>query len=197
LWFEARSSGIRVTDLMQGPVYGHATDEARDDPMLMPHFHYDDIFGTVVNRFVAQAATGVPLTVYGRGSQLRGYIDLRDAMRCVELVALKPPRAGEMRVFNQFTEIFSVIELAERVARVGRSLGLGVEIGRIANPRREREEHYYRPAHDGLLKLGLEPRRLGDDRIAEMIEFVRRRRDAIDRRKILPRVAWAGEETAP
>ena len=140
---------------MQGPVYGHCSDEAREDGALFPHFHYDDIFGTVINRFVVQAVAGVPLTVYGKGGQQRGYLDLRDTLQCVALVAGNPPPPGEMRILNQFTEIFSVRDLAERVRQVGCDLGLDVAIRAAANPRRERDEHYYRPAHDGLLKLGL------------------------------------------
>jgi UDP-sulfoquinovose synthase len=197
LAFEARASGLRVTDLMQGPVYGHATDEAAGDPMLMPHFHYDDLFGTVLNRFVVQAVAGVPLTVYGSGAQMRGYIDLRDTVRCIELVALDPPAAGTLRIFNQFTELFAVRDLAERVARVGRATGLAVAVGAIPNPRPEREEHYYRPAHDGLLKLGLVPHLLSDARLAEMIGFVARHRERIDPRKILPRVSWSRREAGP
>jgi UDP-sulfoquinovose synthase len=138
----------------------------------------------------------VPLTVYGKGSQIRGYIDLRDTLQCVALVAANPPLPGRMRVYNQFTELFAVRELAERVQRVGRDSGLEVTIDALANPRREQEEHYYRPAHDGLLKLGLEPHYLSDDRLAAMIDFVRRHRGAIDTRKILPRVAWPAMTTA-
>ncbi|MGH6982309.1 MAG: NAD-dependent epimerase/dehydratase family protein, partial [Stellaceae bacterium] len=184
-------NGLRATDLMQGPVYGHCSDAARGDEALFPHFHYDDLFGTVVNRFAAQAATGVPLTVYGNGNQRRGYLDLDDTLQCIALVADAPPAPGKLRVFNQFTEIFSVRELAERVRDVGRRLGLDVSIRAIDNPRRERDEHYYRPAHDGLTRLGFAPRRLGDDRLAAMIEFVRRHRDAIDTARIMPRVSWA------
>jgi UDP-sulfoquinovose synthase len=197
LWFEARASGLRVTDLMQGPVYGHATDEAAGDPALMPHFHYDDIFGTVLNRFVTQAVAGVPLTVYGSGAQVRGCIDLRDTVRCIELAVLDPPAAGDMRIFNQFTELFAIRELADRICRVGRAMGFAADVGAIANPRPEREAHYYRPAHDGLVKLGLAPRLLTDERLAEMIEFVAAHRDAIDPSRIMPRVAWSRAERAP
>ena len=190
LHFETRTNGLRVTDLMQGPVYGHCSDEAQGDEALFPHLHYDDIFGTVINRFVAQAAAGIPLTVYGKGGQRRGYLDLRDTLQCVALVADNPPPPGKMRILNQFTEIFSVRELAERVTAVARGLGCDVAIRSLPNPRQERDEHYYRPAHDGLLKLGLEPHYLDDERLAAMIEFVRRHRDRIDAAKILPRVSW-------
>jgi len=196
LSFETRANGLRVTDLMQGPVYGHDTEEAASDERLFPHFHYDDIFGTVLNRFVTQAVAGVPLTVYGKGSQVRGYLDLRDTLQCVALVLANPPAPGQLRVYNQFTELFSVLDLADRVRRVGRDLGLDVGIAAVPNPRREQEEHYYRPAHDGLLRLGLKPHYLSDERLASMVTFVRRHRDAIDARKILPRVAWPDQTDA-
>lgn len=190
LWFESRASGLRVTDLMQGPVYGHCSDEAGGDEVLFPHFHYDDIFGTVLNRFAVQAVAGVPLTVYGKGGQRRGYLDLRDTLQCVALAAGNPPPPGQMRVFNQFTEIFSVRDLAERVDQVGRDLGLDVAIRSLPNPRREHDEHFYQPVHDGLLKLGLKPHYLSDERVAAMLEFVARHRDRIDAARIPPRVSW-------
>jgi UDP-sulfoquinovose synthase len=191
LWFYVRTYGLAVTDLMQGPVYGVSSDEADRDIRLFPHFHYDDIFGTVINRFMAQAVAGVPLTVYGQGGQVRGYLDLRDTLQCVELAALTPAAKGELRVFNQFTEIFSVSDLADRVRQVGNSLGLKVSVKALANPRLEAEGHYYRPAHTGLLDLGLKPHNLTDDRLARMLEFLIQHRDAIDPGKILPRVSWS------
>ena len=190
LWFYVRCYGLRVSDLMQGPVYGLSTDEADLDPRLQPNFHYDDIFGTVVNRFLVQAVAGVPLTVYGKGGQTRGYLNLRDTLQCIALAAANPPAQGELRVLNQFTETFSVNELAERVRRVGVAMGLPVTIRPIDNPRKEAEEHYYNPAHSGLLELGLEPHFMSDDIIAGMLEQVRRHRDRIVPDRILPRVRW-------
>jgi UDP-sulfoquinovose synthase len=191
LWFYVRTNGIRVTDLMQGPVYGLSTEEADLDERLWPNFHYDDIFGTVVNRFLVQAVAGVPLTVYGKGGQTRGYLNLKDTLQCVELAVNNPVRAGELRILNQFTEQFSVNELAERVRRVGNEMGLGVELASIRNPRKEAEEHYYNPAHSGLLELGLKPHYMTDEVVAEMLGRVLRHKDRIDRRKILPRVRWS------
>lgn len=191
LWFYVRTFGIRVTDLMQGPVYGLSTQECDLDERLLPNFHYDDIFGTVVNRFLVQAVAGVPLTVYGRGGQTRGYLNLRDTLQCVELAMVNPPDAGELRVLNQFTETFSVNDLAERVQRVGKEMGLDVRSQSLPNPRKEAEEHYYNPAHSGLLELGLEPHLMTDDVVAEMLEHVIRFRDHIDEKKILPRVRWS------
>ena len=190
LWFYVRSHGIRVTDLMQGPVYGLSTDESELDPQLMPNFHYDDIFGTVVNRFIVQAVAGVPLTVYGQGGQTRGYLNLRDTLQCVRLAAHNPPDKGQLRILNQFTETFSVNQLAARVQLAGAAAGLSVEIRSIPNPRKELENHYYHPAHSGLLELGLQPHFMTQEVLSEMIEQVMRHRERIDLRRIHPRVTW-------
>jgi UDP-sulfoquinovose synthase len=191
LWFYVRTHGLGVTDLMQGPVYGLSTIEADADARLAPHFHYDDIFGTVLNRFLVQAVAGVPLTVHGAGGQTRGFLNIEDTLQCVELALRHPAGAGEMRIFNQFTERFSVRELAERVASMGNRLGLDVRIASIPNPRKEREEHYYNPAHRALLDLGLEPHYLTDDVLANFLSRVQCHRQAIDTRRIMPRVRWS------
>lgn len=190
LWFYVRTYGIRATDLMQGPVYGLHTDQTTIDERLMPNFHYDDIFGTVLNRFLVQAVAGVPLTVYGKGGQTRGYLNLKDTLQCVDLAMNSPVDAGDLRILNQFTEQFSVNELAEKVARVGNASGLDVEIKNIDNPRKEREEHYYNPAHSGLTDLGLAPNYLTDDVVTDMLETVKRYSNRIDTRKVMPRVNW-------
>jgi UDP-sulfoquinovose synthase len=191
LWFYVRTYGLRVTDLMQGPVYGLSTDECELDDRLLPNFHYDDIFGTVVNRFLVQAVAGIPLTVYGKGGQTRGYLNLRDTLACVALAAAHPPRSGELRILNQFTETFSVNELAERVKSVGTTLGLSIEIRHIENPRKEAEEHYYHPVHSGLLELGLTPHFMTDEIIGSMLERILQYRDKIVVNRILPRVRWS------
>lgn len=190
LWFYVRTYGLRVSDLMQGPVYGLSTDESDQDQRLLPNFHYDDIFGTVVNRFLVQAVAGVPLTVYGKGGQVRGYLNLRDTIQCVALAAAKPAGRGELRILNQFTETFSVNELAERVQRVGAGMGIEVAIQAVDNPRKEKEEHYYNPAHSGLLDLGLQPTYMTNEILAAMMEQVIRYTAQIDTNKILPRVRW-------
>ncbi|MCP4834119.1 MAG: NAD-dependent epimerase/dehydratase family protein [Ilumatobacter sp.] len=191
LWYYVRMWDLRVTDLMQGPVYGLVTDENGGDESLLPSFAYDEIFGTVLNRFIVQAVAGYPLTVYGKGGQTRGYLNLKDTLNCIKLAADNPPDRGELRIFNQFTETFSVNELASRVESVGGSLGINVEIKQIDNPRKEKEEHYYNPAHTGLLELGLEPNFLTDERLAEMIEFVSKYRDRISSERIFRGVKWA------
>lgn len=191
LWFYVRTYGLRVTDLMQGPVYGLSTAESDLDENLLPNFHYDDIFGTVVNRFLVQAVAGVPLTVYGKGGQTRGYLNLKDTLQCVALAVEKPAEKGELRIFNQFTEQFSVNELAERVSRVGNLMGLHVAVKSIANPRKEQEDHYYNATHSGLLELGLQPNYFTDEVVASMLELVIKHEGAIVQRRILPRVRWS------
>ena len=191
LWFYVRLYGLRVTDLMQGPVYGFQTAETDLDDQLFPHFNYDDIFGTVVNRFLVQAVANVPLTVYGGGGQTRGYLNLKDTLNCVELAMLNPVKKGELRILNQLTETFSVNELSEKIQRVGSSLGLDVAIETVENPRKELEEHYYNPSHSGLLEMGLKPNYMTDDVVAGMLEQVMLHKKRIDINKLLPRVKWS------
>ncbi len=190
LWFYVRTFGIAVTDLMQGPVYGLSTPEADLDDSLMPNFHYDDIFGTVINRFLVQAVAGIPLTVYGQGDQSRGFLDIRDTLQCIELSMNQPAAAGELRIMNQFVETFSMNQLAGMVQRVGNGLNLEVEIDHIDNPRKEPEDHYYNPTRTKLLELGLKPHPLTDEMIAAMLGKISEYRDHIDTDKIMPRVRW-------
>ncbi|MEE9386780.1 MAG: NAD-dependent epimerase/dehydratase family protein [Nannocystaceae bacterium] len=197
LWFYVRTYGLRVTDLMQGPVYGLATDETELDPRLAPNFHYDDIFGTAVNRFLVQAVAGVPLTVYGKGGQTRGYLNLKDTLQCVDLAVCEPVARGKLRILNQFTEQYSVNQLAECVQVAGELRGLSVEISPIENPRKEKEDHYYNAAHSGLLELGLKPHPMTAQVLAEMLDRVIEHKSDIDPRRILPRVRWNDKNSAP
>lgn len=190
LWFYVRIYGLRVTDLMQGPVYGLSTDEADLDERLCPNFHYDDIFGTLVNRFLVQAVAGVPLTVYGGGGQTRGYLNLRDTLQCVRLAADNPAGKGELKIFNQLTETFSVNEVATKVQSVGNAMGLDVEVKSIPNPRKELEEHYYNPTHSGLKELGLKPHYMTDEVVEAMLRRVMDNKDRIVDDRIMPRVKW-------
>jgi UDP-sulfoquinovose synthase len=190
LWFYVRLYGLRVTDLMQGPVYGLATPETELDPRLAPNFHYDDIFGTVINRFLTQAVVGEPLTVYGRGGQTRGYLNLLDTLQCIELALANPSAKGDLRIYNQFTEVFSIRDIAERVARAAATLGMNAAVRSLPNPRREKEEHHYKVEHSALLQLGLQPHLMTDAVLAGMLEKVRAHKDKIDVGKILPRVCW-------
>ena len=190
LYFYVRMWDLRVTDLNQGPVYGIETDERLDDDRLLSIFNYDDVFGTVLNRFLVQAAVGFPLTVYGKGGQVRGYLNIQDTLACVELSIRHPAERGRYRVFNQFVETFTVNELAEKVVQAGKHLGIEVTIKNIENPRREAEEHYYNPAHTGLLGLGLEPHLLTEEAAVKMLSFVLKHKDRIQKDYILPKVTW-------
>ncbi len=190
LWFYVRTWGIRVTDLMQGPVYGISTDESNNDERLMPNFHYDEIFGTVLNRFIVQAVIGYPLTVYGKGDQIRGYININDTMQCVYLSAIRPANKGELRIFNQMTETFSVNDLAGKVQSIGKGLGHDIKINHIENPREEQEEHYYNPKYTGLLELGLKPHYLTDETLRKIFHIVEKYKDCINRGAIFRGVKW-------
>ncbi len=192
LWFYVRTCGLRVTDLMQGPVYGLSTTETDLDRQLMPNFHYDDIFGTVVNRFLVQAIAGIPLTVYGKGGQTRGYLNLRDTLQCVRLAVQNPVKRGELRILNQFTETLSVNDIARRVKAAAAHLKLEVRIDHLANPRREAEDHYYNPKNSGLLDLGLKPSLMTEEALAAMLKELMPYRGEIDLKKVRPRVSWSG-----
>jgi len=172
IWFGVRMWDLRVTDLMQGPVYGMVTDESEDDLGLRTIFNYDEIFGTIVNRFIVQAVVDYPLTVYGKGGQTRGYLNIKDTLQCVYLSAVTPAKKGSLRIFNQIMETFSVNELAELTSRVGRRFGLDVKIESVDNPRIEQEDHYYNPDYQGLLELGVEPHYLNEESMGEMFEVV-------------------------
>ena len=191
LWYYVRVWGLRVTDLMQGPVYGIFTDESLLDSRLLTLFSYDEIFGTVLNRFIVQAVAGYPLTVYGKGGQTRGYLNIKDTLQCVSLAIENPPKEGELNIYNQFTETFSVNELALKVKNEASKFGLEISIKNINNPRKEMEEHYYNPAHTGLLELGLKPNYLTDSVLNKMIEHVLKYKDSIDKKMIFRGVKWA------
>jgi UDP-sulfoquinovose synthase len=188
--FACRAWGLRATDLHQGVVYGIQTDETRLDDRLTTRFDYDDVFGTALNRFCVQAVIGHPLTVYGTGGQTRGYLNIEDTLRCVELAVIHPAEFGELRVFNQFTESFSIMELAELVRKAGAAYGLDVEIRPVDNPRVELEHHYYNPAHTKLLDLGLRPHLLSAELVESMFSVIERFRDRVIEDHILPRDRW-------
>jgi UDP-sulfoquinovose synthase len=190
IMFACKIWKLRATDLNQGVVYGTTTEETLLDEALINRFDYDEVFGTVLNRFCAQAAVGHPLTVYGQGGQTRGFLHIRDTVRCVELACLHPAEPGECRVFNQFTEQFSVLEVAELVKTAGNKLGLDVEIDRIQDPRVESEQHYYNAKHSRLLGLGLKPHYLSDSLLDSLMNIAIRYRDRIDVSMFLPQVDW-------
>jgi UDP-sulfoquinovose synthase len=188
--FACRIWDLRATDLNQGVVYGTTTDETALHPQLITRFDYDGIWGTVLNRFCVQAAVGEPLTVYGKGGQTRGFLDIRDTVRCIELAAMNAPAAGEYRVYNQFTEQFSVLGLAEKVEHARAAHGLPTTIAHVPNPRREKEEHYYNAKHQRLLDLGLEPHGLSDTLIDHVVQTVEANVSRVRRNTIEATIDW-------
>jgi UDP-sulfoquinovose synthase len=193
--FACRVWGLRATDLNQGVVYGHDTEHTTLHPGLATRFDYDEVFGTVLNRMVVQAVLGLPLTVYGTGGQTRGLINIVDTVECIRLAAETPPEPGEFRVFNQFTEQMSVMEVAETVAAAYPG---HTTIEHLDNPRVEAEAHYFRAAHTRLLDLGLVPHLLSDTLIESLFAVAHRFRDNADIATIAPRIRWtnnAGESS--
>jgi UDP-sulfoquinovose synthase len=190
MMFACKIWGLRATDLNQGVVYGTLTDEVALDEALINRFDYDEIFGTVLNRFCVQAAMGHPLTVYGKGGQTRGFLDLRDTVRCIEIACQNPAGRGECRVFNQFTEQFSVMEIAHMVQTAAKKLGMRVEIDHLPDPRVEAEEHYYNAKHSRLIDLGLKPHYLSDSLLDSLMNIAIQYRDRIDTSLFLPQVQW-------
>jgi len=189
--FACRIWGVKATDLNQGIVYGIDTDETIMHPELRTSFHYDDVFGTVLNRFLVQAVTGNPLTIYGTGGQTRGFLNIRDTIQCVALSADNPGDAGDFRVFNQFTEQFSINDLAEKVINAGKRKDINVEKNHLDNPRIELEEHYYNAIHTELVKLGLKPVLLNDDALDSMLDIVLTNSNIVDEKMFAPRIKWS------
>ncbi len=188
--FACRIWGLRATDLNQGVVYGVLTEETGMDELLINRLDYDGIFGTALNRFCIQAAIAHPLTVYGKGGQTRGFLDIRDTVRCVELAIAHPAASGEFRVFNQFTEQFSVGDLARMVEKAGVAMGLKVQVNNLDNPRVEKEEHYFNAKNTNLLDLGLQPHYLSDALLDSLLNFAIKYQDRVDQKQILPKVSW-------
>jgi len=188
--FACKIWGLRATDLNQGVVYGVLTEETGMDELLNNRLDYDGVFGTALNRFCIQAAIGHPLTVYGKGGQTRGFLDIRDTVRCVELAIANPAETGQFRVFNQFTELFSVGDLAAMVKKAGTAMGLQVAIENLENPRIELEEHYFNAKNTKLLDLGLQPHYLSDSLLDSLLNFADKYKERVDRGQILPKVSW-------
>ena len=194
LEFGCRIWGLRVTDLNQGVVYGQQTEQTLLDPRLETRLDYDAVFGTVLNRFAIQAVLGLPLSVYGGGSQTRAFLDIRDTVRCIELACENPADSGEFRVFNQATEQFSLEELAKLVAN---SFPGGVEVEHLDNPRVEVENHYYNFVHTALESLGLQPHLLGDTLLASMYGIIERHKHRVDLDLLAPSVQWREARRGP
>ena len=187
LEFGCRIWDLRVTDLNQGVVYGQQTDETALDPRLATRLDYDAVFGTVLNRFAIQAVLGLPLSVYGGGSQTRAVLDIRDTVECIRLACENPADRGEFRVFNQATESFSLSEMAKVVAD---SYPGSVSIENVENPRVEVENHYYNFTHTALESLGLKPHLLSDTLFQSMFGIIEQHRDRVDVDLLTPTVNW-------
>lgn len=192
--FACKIWGLRSTDLMQGVVFGTRIDEMGDDERLLTRFDFDQCFGTVLNRYCAEALIGHPLSPFGAGHQRRGFLALRDSMQCLTIAINNPPNKGEYRVFNQFEEVYSVTELAQKVKMVGNELGLKVDISNLENPRLEKEEHYYNPDHRHLLNLGYKPTHDVEQEIRVMLKDLTKYKSRIEERKetLVPDIRWDG-----
>ncbi|MDC0597151.1 NAD-dependent epimerase/dehydratase family protein [Candidatus Pseudothioglobus singularis] len=190
MWFGCRMWDLKVTDLMQGPVYGIETEESKIDDRLKTIFNYDELFGTILNRFITQAVIGYPLTVYGKGGQTRGYLNIKDTLQCVHMAEQNPSKSGDLNIYNQIMETFSVNQLAELTKEAGQELGYDVKIKNIKNPRVELEEHYYNPSYQGLIDLGVKPHYLTMDIMKGMFEIVAKYKERIKNKVIFKGVKW-------
>jgi len=190
LWFYVRMYNLRVTDLMQGPVYGIKYKNNIQNEKFFPIFTYDDIFGTVLNRFIVQAIANMPLTIYGSGNQIRGYINLIDTIKCINIALKNPAKSGNLEIYNQFTEQFSVNELALKVKQALKKIDINVKIKKIKNPRIESEKHYYKAQNKKMKKLGLKPALLTDDVIIDIAMFIQKYKNKINKKIILPQTNW-------
>jgi UDP-sulfoquinovose synthase len=186
--------GLRSTDIMQGVVFGTRIDEMGDDERLLSRFDFDQCFGTALNRYCAEAVIGHPLSPFGIGQQRRGFLPLRDSMQCLTIAITNPPQQGEYRVFNQFEEVYSIIELAQKVKKVGDEFGLDVTIANIENPRQEMEEHYYNPDHQHLLDLGYQPTHDVEQELRIMLKDLIKYKERIEEKKeaLVPDIWWDG-----
>ena len=190
MWFGCRMWGIKVTDLMQGPVYGMETEESKIDDRLKTIFNYDELFGTIVNRFITQAIIDYPLSVYGKGGQTRGYINIKDTLQCVHIAEQNPASSGDLNIYNQIMETFTVNELAKLTQIAGQELGYNVKIRNIKNPRVELEDHYYNPRYQGLIELGVKPHLLTKEAILDMFDVVKQHQNNIRKDVIFNGVTW-------
>jgi UDP-sulfoquinovose synthase len=194
IMFACKMWGIQSTDIMQGVVFGTRIDEMGDDERLLTRFDFDQCFGTVVNRYCAEAVIGHPLTPFGKGHQKRGFLPLRDSMQCLTIAVENPPDNGDYRVFNQFEEIYDVTDLALKVSKVGNELGLDVKVRNLENPRKEMEEHYYNPDHEHLFNLGYNPTHDVEEELRIMLKDLMKYKDNILEKKdvLIPDIRWDG-----
>ena len=190
--FASKIWGLRATDIMQGVVFGTQIAEMGGDLRLRSRLDFDQCFGTAINRFCCQAVIGHPLTLFGLGKQKRGFLPLKDSMACLRLAVENPPERGEFRVFNQFENAYSISELAYMVQEVATAIGLSVEIRHYDNPRKEMEDHYYRPDRQHLLDLGYQPTRDIKAVMKQMMLDLLDNRDRIETHAdvLIPDIRW-------
>jgi UDP-sulfoquinovose synthase len=194
IMFACRAWELSATDVMQGVVFGTRPTDDVPPPGLRTRLDFDEAFGTAVNRFCCQAVVGHPLTLFGAGTQRRGFIALRDSMQCLTLALENPPECGEYRVFNQFQEVYGIGELAAMVQRVSAELGIDVDVRSVENPRLEAREHHYAPDHRHLADLGYEPTTDVEAEMRLVLEDLLPHRDRIAEHAdvLLPGVRWNG-----
>ncbi len=193
--FACKIWNLRATDVMQGVVFGTRIDEMGDDERFLTRLDFDQAFGTAINRFCCQAVIGHPLTPFGKGHQKRGFLPLRDSMQCLTLALENPPqKAGEYRAFNQFEEVYDVTTLALKVKKVAREMGMNVRVHNLENPRKEMEEHYYKPDHQHLFDLGYKPTHDVEAEMRIMLRDLMKYRDRIQEKQevLIPDVRWDG-----
>lgn len=192
--FACRIWGLKATDIMQGVVFGTQFPGMGSDPRLRTRLDFDQCFGTAVNRFCVEAVVGHPLTLFGAGTMRRGFLPLRDAMRCLTLAVENPAQKGEYRVFNQFAEAYSIDQLAYMTQEVGQEFGLEVEVKHYDNPRSELEEHYYNPDRNNLLKIGYMPSQDVKSELRIMIQDLMQYRTHIEQYQhvLVPDIRWDG-----
>jgi nucleoside-diphosphate-sugar epimerase len=189
--FCCRNWGMVSTDIMQGPVFGVSIESMYGDSNLFTRFDYDESFGTVINRFCVQAISNHPLTIYGKGEQTRGYLPLRDSMKCITLATENPPALGKYRVLNQFEITYTINELAAIVAKAAKDeLGIEVQIEHYENPRKEKEDHYYNPVRQRLLDLGYQPTTDISQDVRKLLIDIYPFRDRVMLDKIVPCIRW-------
>jgi len=183
--FACRNWGLRSTDIMQGVLFG-LVGETHE----LTRFDYDEYFGTAINRFCAQALCGMPLTVYGKGNQTRGFLPLKDSLQCLTLALEQPPKLGEYRTLNQFENIYKINDLATMVCKAADQLGIGAKINHIPNPRLEAENHYYNPDHQNLFNMGYEPTTDIQNEILQLLDKLLPFSDRIIKDVIMPVTNW-------
>tara|TARA_A100001015_G_scaffold315640_1_gene427950 strand:- start:115 stop:1251 length:1137 start_codon:yes stop_codon:yes gene_type:complete len=190
IWFYVRNNGLLVTDLMQGPVYGISVDKKNNFNSIDTSLFYDEIFGTVLNRFIVQASLKKNLTIYGKGNQIRGFINLYDSMECIRLAILNPPSTGRLEVFNQFTEQFSINQLANKVVKAAAELDINIGLNKIKNPRNEKADHYYNASNSKLKKLGLNYQKLNKEYLKKIIKRVISEKSKVNKNVIYNGIKW-------